>query len=168
MKKIISIIIGILILIGGILISARILLFPIKYKSDIKTISKEYKIDPYLLAAITNFESRFEDKPYEKNSKNGILRFEDELSIGLSKELNMKDFRPENLVDEKVSLKLGAYYISKSYDKGVSEVVQNWNVKNGEKDRPNFNRKEYAKKYYLPKIEKHIKIYKVLYPELKN
>lgn len=168
MKKIISIIIGILILIGGVIFATRILLFPIKYKSDIKAVSMEYKIDPYLLAALTNFESRFEDTEYEKNSKNGILKFKDESSIELAKELNIKDFKPEDLVDSKVSLKLGAYYISKSYNQGLSQVVQDWNVRNGEEDEPNFDRKEYAKQYYLPKIEKNIKIYKILYPELKN
>lgn len=168
MKKIISIIIGIAIIIGGAMFATRSLLFPIKYKSDIKAISKEYSIDPYVLATLTNFESRFEDTKYEKNSKNGILRFKDESSIQLAKELDMKDFTPEDLVDAKVSLKLGAYYISKSYDDGLSQVVQDWNVRNGEEDEDKFDRKEYAKQYYLPKIEKNIKIYKALYPELKN
>lgn len=168
MKKIISIIIIILILLVGAGLAARILLFPIDYKADIKSISKEYNIDPYLLTALVHFESRFEEKSYEKNSKNGILNFTDEASMKLAKELNMKAFKPEDLVNANVSLKLGAYYISKYYDKGMSEVVQEWNVKNGEEDEANFDRKAYAKQYYLPKIEKNIKIYKTLYPELKN
>lgn len=168
MKKTISIIIGILILIAGSIFATRTLLFPIKYKSDIKAISKEYKIDPYLLTALVHFESRFEDTKYEKNSKNGILKFKDESSIELAKELNIKEFKPEDLDDAKVSLKLGAYYISKFYDQGISNVVQEWNVKNGEQDEPEFDRREYAKQNYVPKIEKNIKIYRALYPELEN
>lgn len=168
MKKIISIIMGISVLIGGAVFATRTLLFPIKYKSDIKTISKEYKVDPYLLTSLVHFESRFEESNYEKNSKNGILQFKDEASVELAKELGIEGFKAEDLVDGKVSLELGAFYISKFEDEGVSKVVQEWNVRNGEKDESDFDRRAYAKEYYLPKIEKNIEVYKVLYPELKN
>lgn len=166
MKKIISIAIAILIILGGAFFAVRTLLFPVKYKSDIKSISSEYKIDPYVLATLAHFESRFDGKKYEKNSNNGILRFSDKSSTELAKELNMSGFTPKDLVNEKTSLKLGAYYISKFSNEGLSKVVQEWNVKNGEE--ANFDRREYAQKYYLPKIEKNIKIFKLLYPDLKN
>lgn len=166
MKKIISITIAILIILGGAFFALRMVLFPVKYTSDIKSISSEYKIDPYILASLAHFESRFDDKKYEKNSNNGILRFSDESSTKLAKELNINNFKPEDLVDPKTSLKLGAYYISKFSHEGLSKVVQEWNVKNGEET--NFDRRDYAKQYYLPKIEKNIKIFKLLYPDLKN
>ncbi|MBO3444710.1 transglycosylase SLT domain-containing protein [Clostridium sp. CCUG 7971] len=102
MKKIISIAIAILIILGGAFFAVRTLLFPVKYKSDIKSISSEYKIDPYVLATLAHFESRFDDKKYEKNSNNGILRFSDKSSTELAKELNMSGFTPKDLVNEKL------------------------------------------------------------------
>lgn len=166
MKKIIPIMIGILIVVTGIFFTVRTLLFPVKYQSDIKNISSEYNIDPYVLAAIGHFESRFDDKKYEKNSNNGILRFSDDSSITLAEELDIKGFEPNDLTDEKTSLKLGAYYLSKFNSTNLSEIVQNWAIRNGEEK--GFDKKAYAKKYYVPKIEKNMKILKVLYPGLKK
>lgn len=165
MKKALSIIIiSLLILIVGGVVVARTALYPVKDISEIKSIAKEYKIDPYFLAAIGHFESRFDEKDYEKNDNNGILRLSDETSIKLAHELNIKNFKPSDLVDDRTSLKLGAYYLSKFKDEGLSKMVQEWNVRNKVDDT--MDRRAYAKEYYVPKIENNIKIIKILYPEM--
>lgn len=165
MKKTLSIIIiSLLVLIVGGVVVARTVVYPVKDISEIKSISKEYNIDPYFLAAMGNFESKFDEKGYEKNDNNGILRFSDETSIKLAHELNMKNFKPSDLVDDRTSLKLGAYYLSKFKDEGLSKMVQEWNVRNKVDDT--MDRRAYAKEYYVPKIENNIKIIKMLYPEM--
>lgn len=165
MKKTLSIIIiSLLVLIVGGVVVARTVVYPVKDISEIKSISKEYNIDPYFLAAMGNFESKFDKKDYEKNGNNGILRFSDETSIKLAHELNMKNFKPSDLVDDRTSLKLGAYYLSKFKDEGLSKMVQEWNVRNKVDDT--MDRRAYAKEYYVPKIENNIKIIKMLYPEM--
>lgn len=165
MNKMIPMLIAVLLVMVGGVVFAREVLYPVKDISEIKSISKEYDIDPYLLAALGHFESRFEDKGYVKNSNNGILRFSNESSIKLAQELKIDNFKPSDLSDNKTSLELGAYYLSKFKDQGLSKMVQEWNVRNGEE--ANFDRREYAEKFYTPKIEKNIKILKILYPELK-
>ncbi|KGJ48548.1 MULTISPECIES: transglycosylase SLT domain-containing protein [Paraclostridium] len=165
MKKALSIIIiSLLVLVVGGIVVARTAIYPVKDISEIKSISKEYNIDPYFLAAIGHFESRFDEKDYEKNDNNGILRFSDESSIKLAHELNMNNFKSSDLVDDKTSLKLGAYYLSKFKDEGLSKMVQEWNVRNKADDT--IDRRAYAKEYYVPKIQKNIKIIKILYPEM--
>ena len=165
MKKALSIIIiSLLVLVVGGIVVARTAIYPVKDISEIKAISKEYNIDPYFLAAIGHFESRFDEKDYEKNDNNGILRFSDETSIKLAHELKMNNFKPSDLVDDKTSLKLGAYYLSKFKDEGLSKMVQEWTVRNKADDT--IDRRAYAKEYYVPKIEKNIKIIKTLYPEM--
>lgn len=165
MKKIIPIIMALLLIIVGGIVIVREFVYPVKDISEIKSISKEYDIDPYILAAIGHFESRFEEKEYVKNANNGVLRFSDESSIKLAQELKIDNFKPSDLTDNKTSLELGAYYISKFKDQGLSKMVEEWNVRNGEEGH--IDRREYAEKYYVPKIEKNIKILKILYPELK-
>lgn len=164
MKKSISIVITLLLLVIGGTFLVREIIYPVKDISDIKTVSKEYNVDPYILAAMGNFESRFEDKDYEKNTNNGILRFSDECSIKLANELKINNFKPSDLTNNKTSLKLGAYYLSKFKDQGLSKMVQEWNVRNKVED--SIDRRAYAKEYYVPKIEKNIKIFEILYPEL--
>ncbi|WP_250673615.1 transglycosylase SLT domain-containing protein [Paraclostridium ghonii] len=165
MKKIISILIAILLVILGGGVFARKVLYPVKDIAEIKSISKKYDIDPYLLAALGHFESRFEEKEYVKNANNGILRFSDESSIKLAQELKIDNFKPSDLTDNKTSLELGAYYLSKFKNQGLNKMVEEWNVRNGEE--VNFDRRDYAKKFYVPRTEQNIKILKVLYPELK-
>ena len=165
MKKVLStIIILILLFVVGGAVVARTAVYPVKDISEIKSISKEYNIDPYFLAAIGHFESRFDEKNYQKNDNNGILRFSDETSIKLAHELTINNIKPSDLVDDKTSLKLGAYYLSKFKDEGLSNMVQEWNVRNKVDDT--IDRRAYAKEYYVPKIEKNIKIIKILYPEM--
>ncbi|GAA0102650.1 transglycosylase SLT domain-containing protein [Paraclostridium bifermentans] len=164
MKKALSIIISLLVLIVGGVVVARTAVYPVKDIPEIKSIAKEYKIDPYFLASIGHFESRFDEKDYEKNDNNGILRFSDETSIKLAHELNIQNFKPSDLVNDKTSLKLGAYYLSKFKDEGLSKMVQEWNVRNKVDDT--IDRRAYAKEYYVPKIEKNMKIIKILYPEM--
>ncbi|MBS6509403.1 MAG: transglycosylase SLT domain-containing protein [Paraclostridium bifermentans] len=164
MKKALSIIISLLVLIVGGVVVARTAVYPVKDIPEIKSIAKEYKIDPYFLASIGHFESRFDEKDYEKNDNNGILRFSDETSIKLAHELNIQNFKPSDLVNDKMSLKLGAYYLSKFKDEGLSKMVQEWNVRNKVDDT--IDRRAYAKEYYVPKIEKNMKIIKLLYPEM--
>lgn len=164
MKKALSIIISLLVLIVGGVVVARTAVYPVKDIPEIKSIAKEYKIDPYFLASIGHFESRFDEKDYEKNDNNGILRFSDETSIKLAHELNIQNFKSSDLVNDKTSLKLGAYYLSKFKDEGLSKMVQEWNVRNKVDDT--IDRRAYAKEYYVPKIEKNMKIIKILYPEM--
>lgn len=164
MKKSLSIVLTLLlVLIGGVFL-VREIVYPVKDISDIKTASREYNIDPYLLASMGHFESRFDEKDYEKNANNGILRFSDESAVKLANELKINNFKPSDLTDNKTSLKLGAYYLSKFKDQGLSKMVQEWNVRNKAED--SIDRRAYAKEYYVPKIEKNIKIFKILYPEL--
>ncbi|MCR8744704.1 hypothetical protein [Romboutsia lituseburensis] len=59
------------------------------------------------MAAMGHFESRFDDKDYEKNTNNGILRFSDESSVKLANELKINNFKPSGLTYNKTSLKLG-------------------------------------------------------------
>ncbi|GAA0706721.1 hypothetical protein GCM10008904_15590 [Paraclostridium ghonii] len=165
MKKIIPIIIALLLVIVGGIVIVREFVYPVKDISEIKSISKEYDIDPYLLAAFGHFESRFEEKEYVKNANNGILRFSDESSIKLAQELKIDNFKPSDLTDNKASLELGAYYLSKFKDESLSKMVEEWSVRNGEEGP--IDRREYAEKFYTPKIEKNMKIFKILYPELK-
>ncbi|MGL5756776.1 MAG: transglycosylase SLT domain-containing protein [Paraclostridium sp.] len=164
MKKIMTTIVTIVLILVGVIFTIRTALFPIENKSDIKRIANEYKIDPYLLAELAHFESRFDNKKYESNSNNGILRFSDEASMKLAKELKMSKFKPKDLVDSQTSLKLGAYYVSKFNNQGLETVIREWNVKNGDEDT--IDRRAYASQYYLPKIERNMKIFKLLYPEL--
>lgn len=164
MKKALSIIISLLVLIVGGVVVVRTAVYPVKDIPEIKSIAKEYKIDPYFLASIGHFESRFDEKDYEKNDNNGILRFSDETSIKLAHELNIQNFKSSDLVNDKTSLKLGAYYLSKFKDEGLSKMVQEWNVRNKVDDT--IDRRAYAKEYYVPKIEKNMKIIKILYPEM--
>ncbi|MEW8956584.1 transglycosylase SLT domain-containing protein [Clostridium sp.] len=163
MKKIIPIIAIILvILIGGGLV-AKAVIYPIDFKDDIKKYSKEYNVDPYILASLINFETRFEERDYEAGKSNGILNMRDDFAKDLAKKAGIENFDPKTLANPEVSIKLGAFFISQ-YN-STEEMIMNWAVR-AEKEENKEDMKSYAKEYYAPKIEKRAKIYKILNPGL--
>lgn len=163
MKKLISIISIILVLLIGGGLVAKIAIYPIDFKDDIKKYSKEYNIDPSILASLINFETRFEKKDYEAGKSNGILNMRDDFAKDLANKAGIKNFDPKTLANPEVSIKLGAFFISQY--KTTEKMVMNWTIRSEEEERKELM-KDYAQKYYVPKIEKRAKIYKILNPGL--
>lgn len=165
MKKVISIIIVLVIILTGGVLAAKSVLYPIDYKEDIKKYSKEYDVNQYALASLIKFETNFDNRDYEKGKSNGILNMRDEFAIDLAKKAGIEEFNPSDLAKPEVAIKLGAVFMSQFDKNDISEIVQQWSIRY-EKDENKDRMKDYAKQYYLPKIEKSIKIYKALNPGL--
>ncbi|WP_032121369.1 transglycosylase SLT domain-containing protein [Clostridium amazonitimonense] len=165
-KNVISIVALLVIVMLGGVFTIREMVFPIKYKDEIKKYSKEYSLDLYEVAAFINFETKFQNKKYEENNTNGLMNFRDKKAIEVAKKMELKDFKPKDLEIPEVAINLGSYYLSKLKEEhlSLSKVASEWAMRNNPEDEVI---REYSKKYYLPKIERRIKIYKILYPGLK-
>lgn len=165
MKKLLSIVLVLLVILVGGAVAAKSILYPIEYKEDIKKYSKQYNVNPYALASLINFETKFENRDYEERKSNGILNMRDDFAIDLAKKAGIDNFKPSDIAKPEVSIRLGAFFMSQFDKDNISNIVQEWTVRH-EKDENKDKMKDYSKQYYVPKIEKNIKIYKVLNPGL--
>ncbi|MFD3157050.1 transglycosylase SLT domain-containing protein [Haloimpatiens sp. FM7330] len=174
MKKIGIVLASLLIVFFAAAMVARSLVYPLKYKAEIQKYAKEYSVEPELIAAIINVSSNFDPKPYKKGERCGLMDLQDKSAMILAKQMGFKDFKSENLGNPDTNIKIGTWFISQNYkNKDIEEVVTKWGGVNYadaagdlnlEKEKKKWE--DYFKKYYVEKIKKRMKVYKILYPTL--
>lgn len=130
MKKLTKILLSIMavLFVAGYFMSSKVF-FPLKYEDSIVKYSKEYKVDPYLMAAIIHNESTFREITYyEEGRKNGIIQLKDSVANKWAKEMGLDDFKNKDILKTDTSIKMEAWYLSKSSNK--KEAIKSWVVRN--------------------------------------
>lgn len=163
MKKVISIIAIVLVVLIGVGFAVRETVFPIKDKEIIEKYAKEYNVKPELIAAIINFETGFDKDKYKDNEARGLMRITEQTGERLAKEMGDTSYQKDSFDQDDTNIKLGTYYLSKSNGKDLKETVGNWALVNGKDKDPKFDAKKYAEETYTDKIKTRETIYKVLY-----
>ncbi|ACO83518.1 transglycosylase SLT domain-containing protein [Clostridium botulinum] len=165
MKKILKFLVGlVLILAVGSGVFLRNVLFDLKHKDEIKKYATKYNVDPYLVAAVINFETANEELKYEPSKPCGPFNLKDTKVLEYAKEMGLKNFKKEDIGNSDENVKIGTWYISKNFKGNYREFAAKWIERNQSEDD---KMKDYAREYYGPKMEKRAKIYKVIHPELK-
>ncbi|MBN1066950.1 lytic transglycosylase domain-containing protein [Clostridium botulinum] len=158
-------------IIGALLIGtgvcARSVLYPLNNKDNIQKYSKEYNVKPEVIAAVIHFETGFKSTPYKEGHKVGLMNIKDTEGIEMSKKIGLNITDPKDIASDDVNIQIGTWYISHNGgDSNLDDMMGKWVLRNNdEKDEEQMV--AYAKQYYGEKIEKRVKIYKILYPELK-
>lgn len=130
MKKLTKILLSIMavLFVAGYFMSSKVF-FPLKYEDSIVKYSREYKVDPYLMAAIIHNESTFREITYyEEGRKNGIIQLKDSVANKWAKEMGLDDFKNKDILKTDTSIKMEAWYLSKSSNK--KEAIKSWVVRN--------------------------------------
>lgn len=168
MKKIISVLVIIAILVIGGGLAARSTLFPVKDKDIIQKYAKEYNIEASLIASFINFETGFSPLPYTDNNSVGYMKIKAATAESLAQEMKIENFDKTTISNNDTNIEMGTYYLSKFKDGGIEEMVGKWGIKNGQDANEEFDAENYYKTYHVEKIEKLNKFYKILYPNLNN
>ncbi|ENK1243401.1 transglycosylase SLT domain-containing protein [Clostridium botulinum] len=165
MKNVLKILVGLVfILVIGSGVFLRNVIFDLKYKNEIRKYATKYSVDPYLIAAVINFETANEELKYEPSKSCGPFNLKDTKVLEYAKEMELKDFKKEDIGNPDINIKIGTWYISKNFKGDYKEFAAKWIERNQSEDD---KMKSYAREYYGSKIEKRAKIYKVIHPELK-
>ncbi len=166
MKKFGVLIVGLVMLIIGMIVFARTMIYPLNNKDIIKKYGEKYNVDPILIAAVIHFETNFEAVEYVEGKPSGLMKITDEAGIKIAKEMGENLYKREQVAENDTNIRLGTWYISQSYtDKNYNEMMANWIIRNGKEDKEMI---DYARKYYAERIDQRVKVYKFLYPELRK
>lgn len=171
-----------LIIILGVLTAVNIktigrYFYPIKYSNYIIKYSKQYNLDPYMVAAVVKTESNF--NPKAKSSKNayGLMQVTESTGICVAEALKIKNFNSKKLYEPEFNINFGCWYLKdlKNEFKSMNLVIAAYNggrgnVKKWLKD-PNYSSDGKTLKYipfketdqYLKKVNTNYRIYKWLY-----
>lgn len=152
--------------------------YPFKYSEYIYEYSKEYDLDPYLVAAVIKTESNF--KPNAKSIKDayGLMQITPETAQWAAEKMNIEDFSIDMLNQPKFNIRMGCWYIhdlKKEFKNNMDLVLAAYNGGRGNvqkwlkdfehsKDGENLHYipfKETDK--YVKKVKVNYNIYKFLY-----
>lgn len=154
--------------------------YPLSYQILIKKYSDEFNVDPYLIAAIINVESKYDKNAISKKDARGLMQISPITGKWASEELNIDDFDVEDLFDPELNIMIGCWYLSilsQEFDNNLPLMLAAYNAGSGNvvkwlqdekysddgeslKDIPFAETKDYVKK-----VQRNISIYRVLYED---
>ncbi|MDR7870290.1 MAG: lytic transglycosylase domain-containing protein [Tissierellaceae bacterium] len=158
--------------------SAISILYPYDYIDLINKYSDEYDIDPLLVAAIINVESKYNKDAVSPKDARGLMQIGPTTGQWAGEELNIVNYNPNMLFIPETNIRIGTWYLSKlkaefgnnldlvlaAYNAG-SGNVQKWRLDSAfSKDGINLDNipfKETAE--YLVKVKANYKIYDSIY-----
>ncbi len=132
-KNIISFIItiGLLIIIGSVIISA---LYPVGYKNYINKYSKEYNVDPFLVASVINVESNYNKRAVSSKDARGLMQIGPSTGVWASEVIGIENYNSDMLFDPEINIKIGSWYLNqlnKEFDNNLDLVLTAYNAGSG-------------------------------------
>lgn len=104
--------ISILVIISIVFLTTR---YPIGYRSSIVKYSKEYKIDPYLIASIINVESKYDKYAVSSKEARGLMQIGPQTGKWGSEEIGIENYDEDLLFDQDVNIRIGTWYINRLF-----------------------------------------------------
>lgn len=152
--------------------------YPLSYTNIIKKYSKQFDVDPYLVAAIINVESSFDKDAISSKEARGLMQISPTTGQWAAEILSLEDFTLDMLFNPEVNVMIGTWYInilSKEFNDNLQLILAAYNGGSG-----NVNRWLEDEKYcgdggslkkipfketeqYVDKVMENYKIYRKLY-----
>ncbi len=173
-KKLLTFSIAILII--GI-ISYRI--YPNPYKDWVKQVAAHYEVDPLLIYAIIQTESRFKEDALSHSGAKGLMQIMNITGQWGADENNLENFTTDDLFNPFINIQIGTWYISRlinQYNGNLDVALAAYNAGSGNvaKWRANTNYSADGTtlhtipfketEQYISRVNFHYKVYKILYP----
>lgn len=123
--------IGLIIIIISVIVSA---LYPLGYKDYINKYSKEYNLDPFLVASIINVESNYDKNAISSKNARGLMQIGATTGVWASEVLQIKSYNSEMLFEPETNIRIGSWYLNqlnKEFDNNLDLVLAAYNAGSG-------------------------------------
>lgn len=152
--------------------------YPLDYYDVICENTEKYKIDPLLIAAVINTESRFCENATSKKDAKGLMQIREETAMWCAQQMGITGFMPDTIYDPKINIMLGVWYLDyllkefdhdltltlAAYNAGIGNVRRWQGNVNYSKDGTNLEKIPYPEtERYIKKVKNNHAIYKMLY-----
>ena len=152
--------------------------YPISYRGQIVKYSKEYNIDPYLVASIINVESKYDKYAISSKEARGLMQIGPQTGQWASEEIGIEGYNEDLLFDPDTNIKIGTWYIDrlfKEFDGKLDLVLAAYNAGSGNvskwlldedicKDGVNLNKIPFKEtEDYLVRVKDSYKVYSKVY-----
>lgn len=158
-------------------------IYPLSYTEYINKYSKEYNIDPFLISAIINVESKYNKRAISHKQAKGLMQIGPGTGEWASEELEIKDYNIDTLYDPETNIQIGTWYLDRlknEFNNDINLVLAAYNGGSGNvqkwiKDkRYSHNGKDLHKipfketENYVKNVKSNYKIYKIIYKDYIN
>ena len=173
---------SVIIILTGIFV-AKTYIYPIKYNEQVKTYSKKYGLDPYLVLAVINTESKFDKDATSQKQAKGLMQIMDNTAKEMNDLTNsVEELTKEAIYDIDVNIELGCKYLASlisryngnyylaicAYNAGIGNV-NSWIDKGiipEDLDTVETEIPFKETKNYLKKVIHYYEVYKMIYFEI--
>lgn len=154
--------------------------YPIGYNSTIQKYSKEYNLDPYLIASIINVESSYDKDAISPKSAKGLMQISPQTGQWASEELNIEDYSEDKLFQPEINIRIGSWYLDRlktEFNDDLDLILIAYNAGSGNLSKW-LDNEEYSEngrsitnipfketEDYLVRVKKNYKIYSTFYKD---
>lgn len=155
-----------------------IIFYPLSYENIISKYSKQFGVDPYLVAAIIKVESNFDKDAISSKDARGLMQISPTTGKWAAEVLSLEHFTMDRLFEPDINIMIGTWYIdmlSKEFNNNLYLVLAAYNGGSGNvskwlEDKKYCDDGENLKKIpfketeqYVEKVMKNYEIYKKMY-----
>lgn len=105
-------------------------MYPLKYAGEIQKCSKEFAVDPYLIAAIIKVESGYKPDVISKKGARGLMQLMPDTAKWIAENMKMENFDVKMLEEPGLNIKMGTWYFSsllKEFDNDTTLALAAYN-----------------------------------------
>ncbi len=102
---------------GAVYSGVRLIRFryPLEYSDIVEKYSEQYDLDPYLVLAVINVESRFRHDAVSHKNARGLMQITVKTGEWIAGELRIDDYSVDKLFDPEINIMIGCWYLSALY-----------------------------------------------------
>ena len=91
--------------------------YPLHYQAIVRGHARNYRLDPALLAAVIDAESKFRPDVRSSSGAVGLMQLLPATAQGIAKRTGGTRFRVDDLLDPEINIRYGAWYLRHLLDK---------------------------------------------------
>ncbi|WP_346920873.1 lytic transglycosylase domain-containing protein [Clostridium sp. UBA7339] len=175
-KNILIIVIAVIIIVNFKVILKSF--FPLEYEKSIIEYSEMYNVDPNLVAAVINTESKFAVDASSSKGAIGLMQIMPDTGKWIAEKLELSNFNEEIIADPEINIRMGTWYLKKlsedfngdyilvlaAYNGGPGNVTKWLEDEKYSSDGKKLHKIPFKEtKSYVQKVKFNHRIYKYLY-----
>jgi soluble lytic murein transglycosylase len=142
--------------------------YPLRYETIVRAHARNYRLDPALLAAVIETESKFDAKARSAAGAVGLMQLLPDTAQGIAERTGGAHFVPSDLLDPEINIRYGCWYLRHLLDKYGDERTALAAYHAGQANVDRWRRQglgiQFAQtRYYVKKVERLKGIYRHAY-----
>lgn len=168
----------VIIVISGVFVGQQMYIknrYPLSYEEEIKKYSKEFDVDPVLVASLICRESRFRVKAKSPVGARGLMQIMPDTGKWIAEQIDA-EYKEENLYEPAVNIRFGCWYLKyclKKFDGQTDEALAAYNagpskVNEWLKDKKYSSDKKTLTTIPFPETETYVEVINANYDKYKK